>query len=234
MSEAHEGPTAAQGSSGGGAVKVGIVPVTPFQQNCSLLVCEATNRAALVDPGGDIDLLLGALDQLGVTLEKILLTHGHLDHCGATADLVERLRVPVEGPHRDDQFWIDRLPEDGPHWGFPPLRSFVSDRYLSGGDTVRFGQVEMEVRHCPGHTPGHVVFFHRGARLALVGDVLFKGSIGRTDFPRGDHATLLHSIRTQLWPLGDDVTFIPGHGPMSTFGEERRTNPFVADHVRVR
>jgi hydroxyacylglutathione hydrolase len=210
-------------------MKCAIVPVTPYQQNCSILVCEETRRAALVDPGGEVPRLRAALEQLGVTLEKVFLTHGHLDHCAA-ADLVRReFGVPIEGPQREDQFWIERLPEATARMGFPPAEPFEPDRWLEHADTVHFGAQELEVLHCPGHTPGHVVFFHRGARLALVGDVLFKGSIGRTDFPRGDHDTLVHSIRDRLWPLGDEVSFVPGHGPTSTFGVERRTNPFVAD-----
>lgn len=211
------------------SLKVAVIPVTPFQQNCSLLICEKSGSAALVDPGGDIDQLLETVEQSGARLEKILLTHGHIDHCGATAELQARLGLPVEGPHIDDQFWIDQLPEQSRRFGFPALEAFVPDRYLRGGDEVSFGETTMEVRHCPGHTPGHVVFFHRDLRLAFVGDVLFKGSIGRTDFPRGDFPTLIRSITTQLWPLGDDVTFVPGHGPVSTFGEERRSNPFVSD-----
>jgi glyoxylase-like metal-dependent hydrolase (beta-lactamase superfamily II) len=212
-------------------MKLAIVPVTPFQQNCSLLVCEQTGRAAVVDPGGDLDSIEDALARTGAALEKILLTHGHLDHCGGTAKLARRHKVPVEGPHEDDRFWIEQLPQAGRRYGFPPLEVFTPDRWLTGGDTVRFGDVTLEVRHCPGHTPGHVVFYSSEVRLALVGDVLFRGSIGRTDFPRGDHATLIASITTQLWPLGDDVAFVPGHGPMSTFGEERRSNPYVSDRA---
>lgn len=212
-------------------MKVAIIPVTPFQQNCSLLVCEESGQAALVDPGGDLDVVLGAVEKSGARLEKVLLTHGHIDHCGATAELRKRFGVPVEGPHADDQFWIDQLPQQGRQFGFGALESFVPDRYLEGGDNVSFGNVSMEVRHCPGHTPGHVVFFHQVHRLAFVGDVLFQGSIGRTDFPRGDLPTLIESITTQLWPLGDDVTFVPGHGSISTFGEERRSNPFVSDEA---
>jgi glyoxylase-like metal-dependent hydrolase (beta-lactamase superfamily II) len=215
-------------------VKVAIIPVTPFQQNCSLLVCEQTNKAAVVDPGGDIELILDAVKEQGVELEKILLTHGHIDHCGGTAELSQKLGLPVEGPHRDDRFLIDDLPQQGLRFGFPQLRAFTPTRWLAGGDSVRFGAVELEVRHCPGHTPGHVIFFSPEYRLALVGDVLFAGSIGRTDLPRGDHATLIRSIRERLWPLGDDVTFIPGHGPTSTFGAERASNPFVADAVLAR
>ncbi len=210
-------------------MKVSIVPVTPFQQNCSLLVCEQTRSAAVVDPGGDLDEILRAVMSQGATLEKILLTHGHLDHCGGTSELRNRLGIPVEGPQREDAFWIDQLAESCARYGLPHCDSFVPDRWLADGDTVRFGGVELQVRHCPAHTPGHVVFYSAEHRLAMVGDVLFQGSIGRSDFPRGDHATLVHSIRTQLWPLGDDVAFIPGHGPMSTFGEERASNPFVRD-----
>lgn len=210
-------------------MKLAIVPVTPFEQNCSVLVCERTGRAAIVDPGGDLDRIVDTLESLGARPEKIFLTHGHIDHCGGTAELARRLSLPVEGPQREDAFWIDQLPQQGRMFGFPELAAFTPDRWLEGGDTVRFGDQTLEVRYCPGHTPGHVVFFHRDARVALVGDVLFQGSIGRTDFPRGDLDTLLEAIETQLWPLGDDVTFVPGHGPTSTFGEERRSNPYVSD-----
>lgn len=212
-------------------MKVTIIPVTPFQQNCSLLVCEKTSKAAVVDPGGDLELILDAVKQQGVELEKILLTHGHIDHCGGTAQLSQELGLPIEGPHVDDRFLIEGLPAQGLRFGFPQLQAFTPARWLTNGDTVRFGEVELQVRHCPGHTPGHVIFFSPEYRLALVGDVLFAGSIGRTDLPRGDHATLIHSIRERLWPLGEDVTFIPGHGPTSTFGAERESNPFVADRV---
>jgi glyoxylase-like metal-dependent hydrolase (beta-lactamase superfamily II) len=215
-------------------MKVTIIPVTPFQQNCSLVVCEATRRAALIDPGGDIEVLLDQVEKQGVTVEKILLTHGHLDHCGGTAELRGRLGVPVEGPQVEDRFWIDQLPVQSVQFGLPRASAFTPDRWLAGGDLVRFGDVEMEVRYCPGHTPGHVVFFHRTERVAFVGDVLFRGSIGRTDFPRGNLDTLVRSITTELWPLGDDVTFVPGHGPLSTFGEERRSNPFVGDRALAR
>ncbi len=210
-------------------MKYTIVPVTPFQQNCSILVCEQTGVAALVDPGGEADKLVAALEQLNVTAEKIFLTHGHMDHCGAADELRRRLGIPIEGPHIEDRFWIDQLPSWSEMAGMPKTEAFEPDRWLQQGDTVSFGEQTLSVRHCPGHTPGHVIFYHQPERLALVGDVLFQGSIGRTDFPKGDHDTLIHSIVTQLWPLGDDVTFVPGHGPVSTFGQERRHNPFVSD-----
>lgn len=207
-----------------------IIPVTPFQQNCTLLWCDKTMKAALVDPGGDIHLLMNAIQKRNVVVEKILLTHGHLDHVGGTAQLVENLRLPIEGPHKEDAFWIDQLPMQCKMMNFPLVADFQPDRWLVDGETVSVGDETLEVLFCPGHTPGHIVFYHRASELALVGDVLFSGSIGRTDFPRGDYDTLVNAIRTQLWPLGDSVKFIPGHGPMSSFGQERKTNPFVADH----
>jgi len=205
------------------------VPVTPFQQNCTLLWCDDSKHAAVVDPGGDLDKILTAVEERGLKLEKILLTHGHLDHVGGTAALSKQLQLPVEGPHKDDNFWIEQLPVQAQMFGFPAVEVFTPDRWLEQGDTVTVGEEALEVLHCPGHTPGHVVFFHRPSHLALVGDVLFAGSIGRTDFPQGDHDTLIRSIKERLWPLGDEVRFVPGHGPMSTFGKERQTNPFVAD-----
>lgn len=212
-------------------MKLAVIPVTPFQQNCTLLVCEETMRGALVDPGGDVDRILSGVEQVGVSLEKIFLTHGHMDHAGAAGELAERLNLPIEGPHIGDKFWIDSMPQQARQFGLPPVRSFTPDRWLNDGDQVQFGAITLEVIHCPGHTPGHVVFFSPGARLAQVGDVLFQGSIGRTDFPGGNHDQLIRSIREKLWPLGDDVVFVPGHGPMSTFGDERRSNPFVRDGV---
>ena len=211
------------------AIKYQIIPVTPFEQNCTLLWCDETRQAAVVDPGGDLARILSAVKKNGVTLEKILVTHGHIDHAGAVAELAERLSLPIEGPQREDQFWIDGMPEQSRMFGFPEVRAFTPDRWLEQGDRVSFGKVEMEVLHCPGHTPGHLVFFNAPGRLAIVGDVLFQGSIGRTDFPKGDFETLIASIRGRLWPLGDDVAFIPGHGPMSTLGAERRSNPFCGD-----
>lgn len=206
-----------------------IVPVTPLQQNCSLLWCTRTMRGALVDPGGDLDKLKAAVAKAGVTLEKILVTHGHIDHCGQAGVLAKELDLPIEGPHEDDRFWIARLDDDGPRFGIEGS-SFEPTRWLHHGDTVAIGDLTLDVIHCPGHTPGHVVFYHVLSRFAVVGDVLFAGSIGRTDFPLGNHQDLIDSITGRLWPLGDEVTFIPGHGPISTFGQERRTNPFVADH----
>lgn len=205
-----------------------IIPVTPLQQNCSLLWCTRTMRGVLIDPGGDLDRLKDAVARAGVTLEKLLLTHGHVDHCGLAGELAKELGLPIEGPHEADRFWIARLDDAGARFGVPG-RVFEPDRWLADGDTVRFGEIELDVLHCPGHTPGHVVFFHRPTRFAVVGDVLFAGSIGRTDFPLGNHQDLLDAITGKLWPLGDDVTFVPGHGPTSTFGRERQTNPFVSD-----
>lgn len=211
-------------------MKYSIIPVTPFQQNCTLLWCESTNRAAVVDPGGDVAKIIAKVDELGLVLEKILLTHAHIDHAGGTAELSSSAGIPIEGPHQEDKFWIDGLPKQSQMFGFPDVEVFDPDRWLVDGDTVSFGNETLGVLHCPGHTPGHVVFYHAAEQLALVGDVLFQGSIGRTDFPKGDHPTLISSIREKLFPLGDEVAFIPGHGPMSTFGQERKSNPFVSDH----
>lgn len=208
-----------------------IAPVTPLQQNCTIVWCARTKKAAVIDPGGEVPRLLAALEQYDLALEKIWITHGHLDHAGGAAALQEATGAPIEGPHPEDAFWIDQITASGARWGMPEAKSFTPGRWLADGDTVTLGETEFEVRHCPGHTPGHVIFFHRQARFAQVGDVLFQGSIGRTDFPRGDYQALIRSITTKLWPLGDDVRFVPGHGPMSTFGQERLTNPFVADEV---
>jgi hydroxyacylglutathione hydrolase len=211
------------------SIKVAIVPVTPYQQNCSIIKCEASGRAAIVDPGGDVDKILAAVAQLDATVEKILLTHGHLDHCAASDILRQRLDVPIEGPQKEDSFWIEKLPESCQMSGFPHADAFEPDRWLEEGDSVTVGEQTLSVFHCPGHTPGHVVFIYSEQKVAWVGDVLFQGSIGRTDFPRGNHAQLVSSIREKLFPLGDDITFVPGHGPTSTFGQERQTNPFVSD-----
>jgi len=203
------------------------IPVTAFQQNCSLVWCDETLKAAVIDPGGDLELLLDAAHRLGLSLEQIWLTHAHIDHAGGTAELSERLGLPIIGPHPADQFWIDGLPEQSQRFGLPHAQSFTPTRWLHDGDTVSVGNCTLHVRHCPGHTPGHVVFHSPEIARAFVGDVLFAGSIGRTDFPQGDHATLINSITQRLWPMGDNTVFIPGHGPESTFGRERQTNPFV-------
>ncbi len=203
------------------------VPVTPFQQNCSIVWDDQTMRGAIIDPGGDLDVLLDTCQQLGVTLEQIWMTHAHIDHAGGTAELATRLGLPIIGPHPGDQFWIDGLPQQGAMFGFPHSEAFTPTRWLAAGDTVTLGAHTLNVRHCPGHTPGHVVFHSPEAKRAFVGDVLFAGSIGRTDFPQGNHQHLIDSITGRLWPMGDDTVFIPGHGPESTFGRERQSNPYV-------
>jgi hydroxyacylglutathione hydrolase len=214
--------------------QVVIIPVTAFEQNCSLIWCTKTKRGAFIDPGGDLDKLKVVAAQHGVTIEKILVTHGHLDHCGQAGILADQLEVPLEGPHEEDLFWIAQLTEHCAQYGLPEGRPFTPSRWLHDGDQVTVGEVTFDVVHCPGHTPGHVVFYHQGMKVAFVGDVLFQGSIGRTDFPRGDHGTLIRSITQKLWPLGDEMRFVPGHGPMSTFGQERKTNPYVGDRVLAR
>lgn len=211
------------------SLSVAIIPVTAFAQNCSILMCNKSNKAAVVDPGGDLDRIVAQLQRMGAIAEKILLTHAHIDHAGGTAALARQLNIPIEGPQERDLFWIQGLPNQSAMFGFPPAEVFTPDRWLQDNDTVTVGEVTLQVIHTPGHTPGHVVFYSPENKLALVGDVLFQGSIGRTDFPQGNHEQLVHSIRAKLFPLGDDITFIPGHGPESTFGQERRTNPFVAD-----
>lgn len=209
------------------ALEVTLVPVTPFQQNCTVLRCTATGRGAIVDPGGEPERIVAAIREQHMEPEKILLTHAHIDHAGATAQLARELELSIEGPHREDLFWIESLPQQGTMFGIGGGEVFEPDRWFEDEDRTTVGEVELRVRHCPGHTPGHVVFFDEADGLALVGDCLFAGSIGRTDFPRGDHATLIRSIRERLLTLGDEVTFVPGHGPTSTFGHERRTNPFL-------
>lgn len=208
-------------------MKVAIVPVTPFEQNCSLWLCEETGKIAIVDPGGDLDRIKHQISELGGVAEVVFVTHGHLDHCSLARVLADELGVKVIGPHKGDDYWIEQLPQSAPMLGIHNLQAWQPDQWLHDGDVVGFGKQTLEVIHCPGHTPGHVVFYHRGEKLAAVGDVIFQGSVGRTDFPGGDWDTLERSIKNKLFPLGDDVTFIPGHGPVSTFGEERRHNPFV-------
>ncbi len=212
------------------SMRAAIMPVTPLQQNCSLIWCTKTMKGALTDPGGDLDKLKAGVAKAGVELEKILITHGHIDHCGESGILAKELGIPIEGPHEADRFWISRLDEDGAKYGIRG-EVFEPDRWLEDGDTVTVGELTLNVIHCPGHTPGHVVFFHGPSKFAIVGDVLFQGSIGRTDFPMGNHQDLLDAITQKLWPLGNDITFIPGHGPTSTFGQERKTNQFVSDYA---
>lgn len=214
-------------------LRAAIIPVTPLQQNCTLVWCTKSNKAAFVDPGGDLDRLKAAAIQQGVELEKIILTHGHIDHCGEAGTLAKELNLPIEGPHEADRFWISRLEDDGRNYGVAG-KVFEPDRWLDEGDTVSIGELTLDVIHCPGHTPGHVVFYHAPSKLAIVGDVLFQGSIGRTDFPMGNHQDLLDAITQKLWPLGGDTTFLPGHGPPSTFAHERATNPFVGDLALAR
>lgn len=205
------------------------LPVTPFQQNCSLVWCDLTHEAALIDPGGELPRLLAAVQRRGLQLRQILLTHAHIDHAGGAGALARETGLPIVGPHEGDRFWIDALAQQSAMFGFPPAERFEPTRWLADGDTVAVGRSVLAVRHCPGHTPGHVVFHSAEAKLAFVGDVLFAGSIGRTDFPGGDFDTLVASIRERLWPMGDDTTFVPGHGAESRFGDERRHNPFVRD-----
>jgi len=209
-----------------------IVPVTPFQQNCAILWDEGSRQALVVDPGGDVERILAAIDQQGVTVQRILLTHGHLDHAGGATELAETLtarasaKVPIEGPDRRDQFLLDGIAEQAADYGFD-ARNVTPDKWLAEGDHVTLGEHRFDVLHCPGHTPGHIVFIHHAARFALVGDVLFQGSVGRTDFPYGDHAALITAITTKLLPLGDDFSFLCGHGPGSSIGAERAGNPFL-------
>lgn len=210
-------------------LKYEIIPVTHYRQNCSLVWCDETREAAVIDPGGDIQKILALVNRLQLVLVKVLLTHGHLDHVGGAAELASIASVPIIGPHIDDQFWLSRIPQDCARMGFPPHESFTPSHYLTDGERVELGKEEFRVMHCPGHTPGHVILYHQKSEMAWVGDVIFSGSIGRTDFPRGNYDDLIHSIRDKLFALGDQVTFVPGHGPLSTLGEERLHNPFVAD-----
>ncbi len=215
------------------SLKYEIIPVTAFQQNCSVIWCDETKEAIAVDPGGDVDQITARIRDLGLKLVKIVLTHGHLDHVGGTEALAGMFSVPVLGPQEADAFWLQALPAQSEMFGFTHTEAFTPDRWLNEGETVTFGNQTLEIYHTPGHTPGHIVLFSDSARRAWVGDVLFNGAIGRTDFPKGDFNTLITSIKTKLWPMGNDVTFIPGHGPESTFGHERIANPFVADEMPI-
>lgn len=204
-----------------------IIPVTAFAQNCSVIWCEATRESALVDPGGDADKILAALAQLGLTPSQILLTHGHLDHVGAAAELAAQLNIPIIGPHKLDAFWLDALPVQSQMFGLDECAPLTPDRWLEEGDSVQVGDIQLEVLHTPGHTPGHIVFFDRAGRLLVSGDVIFRGGVGRSDFPQGSHQDLIAAIKNKLLPLGDEVTFLPGHGEISTLGHERVSNPFL-------
>ncbi len=213
------------------SLKYQVVPVTSFSQNCSIVWCDETMEGIVVDPGGDVQQLAAIIEELGVKVVNLVLTHGHLDHVGGTVPLAEILKVNIVGPHKADNFWLQGLENQSQMFGFPLCKAFEPNTWLEEGDKVTFGNQMIDVIHTPGHTPGHVVLFSEQARLAFVGDVLFNGAIGRTDFPQGDFNTLIASIKTKLWPLGSDVTFVPGHGPESTFGRERASNPFVADEM---
>ncbi|MCB4800674.1 glyoxylase-like metal-dependent hydrolase (beta-lactamase superfamily II) [Methylobacterium brachiatum] len=210
-----------------GTPRAGIIPVTPFQQNCTLIWDDATKVGAVVDPGGDLDRIEAAIREQGVRVEKILLTHGHVDHAAGADELRERLGVPIEGPHLADKFLLDSLPETAANYGIGEGRALTPDRWLDDGDAVTVGELGFDILHCPGHSPGSVVFVSRDARFALVGDVVFKGSVGRTDLPGGNHEQLIRAIKEKVLPLGDDIAFIPGHGPTGTLGEERVSNPFL-------
>ena len=211
------------------SLRVEIVTVTPFQQNCSVIWCDETNQGAVIDPGGDIERISAVIEKYQIDIKQVLLTHGHLDHAGGAASLSEALQVPIIGPHHEDSFWLEGMEKQAENYGFPGVRVCQPDQWLNEGEMISVGNQSLSVFHCPGHTPGHVIFHHQESQLAFVGDVLFKGSIGRTDFPRGDFDTLIDSITSKLWPLGKETRFVSGHGPISDFGTERKNNPFVSD-----
>ena len=208
-----------------------IIPVTPFEQNCTMIWCTASKKAVVIDPGGDVPKILRAIEQSDVKVEKIWLTHGHIDHVGGAAELRDALKVPIEGPHIDDKYLLDNVVSSGARFGMTGVRDFAPDRWLNEGDTVEIGALSFDILHCPGHSPGSVVFYSRELHFAHVGDVLFAGSVGRTDLPGGSHETLINSITTKLMPLGDDISFVCGHGAGSTFGQERLTNPFLTGEM---
>lgn len=211
------------------SLRVEIIKVTPFQQNCSLIWCNQTMRAAVIDPGGDLEKILNTIKRFQVDVKQVLLTHGHLDHAGGANELSERLSIPVIGPHKEDKFWLQGMEQQAQNYGFPRVKVCQPDEWLDEGKIITVGNEKLDVYHCPGHTPGHVIFHHQDSKLAFVGDVLFKGSIGRTDFPRGDFKTLINSITQKLWPLGNETRFVSGHGPISDFASERASNQFVSD-----
>lgn len=213
------------------SLKYRIVPVTSFSQNCSIVWCDETMKGIVIDPGGDVKQLVALISELGIDVVSLVLTHGHLDHVGGTIPLSQQLKTKIIGPHKADQFWLQGLEGQSQMFGFPLTEAFDPDQWLEEGDNIHFGNQILDVYHTPGHTPGHVIFHSKNAKLAFVGDVLFAGGIGRTDFPQGNFETLVTSIKEKLWVLGNDVTFVPGHGPTSTFGKERTTNPFVADEM---
>ena len=208
-----------------------IIPVTLFQQNCMLLWDETTRQAVVIDPGGDVPLILEAIAKADVKVEQIWLTHGHIDHVGGAAELRDALKVPIVGPHIADKFLLDLVVESGQKYGITGVRNFAPDRWLSEGDRVSIGGLDFDILHCPGHSPGSVVYYNKAMKFAHVGDVLFAGSVGRTDLPGGSHATLISSIKDKLLPLGDDIGFICGHGAGSSFGQERMTNPFLTGEM---
>ncbi len=208
-----------------------IIPVTPYAQNCSIVWCDEMMKGVVIDPGGDVSLIKQAIDTLNIDIVHMVLTHGHLDHVGGAKELSAITNASIIGPQKEDNFWLQMLPNQCQMFGFPHTEAFEPDQWLNEGDEIEFGNQKLAVLHTPGHTPGHVVLFNQQANMAFVGDVLFKGAIGRSDFPKGDHDTLIASIKTKLWPLGNEMKFVPGHGPESTFGYERKTNPFVADEM---